>query len=166
MSTGRRVALAASTIALSLGGVAATAGPAAAVDTGNCSGIHKTCMVFYYNSNYGGSAFIASGDIPNLGDFNFSTSGAGKGLTVKNHAASAKFRAHNSSQASYGAIFFNSGYAGPCDLFGESRTASRPRRSSPRRTTTMSRCASTRTFCPSSRPGASRGGDPGAVMTS
>ncbi|MFE6663131.1 hypothetical protein ACFVFH_06140 [Streptomyces sp. NPDC057697] len=129
MNTGRRVALAASTIALSLGGVAATAGPAAAVDTGNCSSIHKTCMVFYYNSNYGGSAFIASGDIPNLGDFNFTTAGAGKGLKVKNQAASAKFRAHNSSQVSYGAIFFNSGYAGPCDLFGgmENSVASAPK---------------------------------------
>lgn len=104
--------------ALAFAATTLSATPAGAADTGNCKDVHKTCMYFFYNKNFKGAYFIAASNISNLGDFNFNYGTTGKGKTVKNNAASAKFRAHNSSQGSWGAIFANSGYSGPCDLFG------------------------------------------------
>ncbi|MFD8329361.1 hypothetical protein [Streptomyces lydicus] len=103
--------------ALAIAGTTLSATPASAADTGTCY-TSKPCMYFFYNTSFKGAYFIAASNISNLGDFNFNYGTTGKGKSVKNNAASAKFRANNSSQPTSGAIFANSGYAGPCDLFG------------------------------------------------
>jgi hypothetical protein len=120
MSVTRKIVTGLSVSALMALACVVNAPAASAADTGTCYS-DRPCMYFYYNSNYGGAYFVTASNIPNLGAgfiFNYGTTG--KGLSVKNNAASAQFRSGPSSQVTSGAIFYNSNYAGPCDRFGSS----------------------------------------------
>ena len=108
----RAAAIGAATALLALAGVSEAG---ATTYTGaDCSGAYP-CLVFYYNSNFKGSAanFVGYGKINNLADYTFATSGSGKGLSVKNHAASAFFIAKTADETA--AIYFSSNQGGSCD---------------------------------------------------
>lgn len=79
-----------------------------------CPDWEKDCAVFYYNSNKEGSrtAFTHDG-VANLAGYTFLSSGAGKGLAVKNNAASF----WNASVDSIATVFYRSNYDGACDTF-------------------------------------------------
>ncbi|WP_078491856.1 hypothetical protein [Streptomyces yerevanensis] len=80
----------------------------------DCSGAYP-CFRFYYNSNFDGSAanFVGYGGVSNLAGYTFATSGAGKGLSVKNNAASAFFIARTVSESA--TVYYSSNYGGACD---------------------------------------------------
>ncbi|MFE9645358.1 hypothetical protein ACFYO0_14820 [Streptomyces sp. NPDC006365] len=80
----------------------------------DCSGAYP-CLRFYYNSNFKGSEanFVGYGKINNLAGYEFATSGNGKGLSVKNNAASAFFIAKTTDETA--AIYYSSNQGGPCD---------------------------------------------------
>ncbi|MFD9769039.1 peptidase inhibitor family I36 protein [[Kitasatospora] papulosa] len=69
------------------------------------------CLRLYYNSNrQGSSTYFYGSNVSNFASYTFLTSGAGKGVTVKNNAASAINDANSSTT-----IFYNSNYSGACD---------------------------------------------------
>ncbi|AEN11849.1 MULTISPECIES: peptidase inhibitor family I36 protein [unclassified Streptomyces] len=69
---------------------------------------------FFYNSGLAGSHNELSGvNVPNLANYTFTSSGAGKGQSVKNNAASAQNNNHCNAT-----VFYNSNYAGASDWFG------------------------------------------------
>ncbi|MEU0133461.1 hypothetical protein ABZ172_05395 [Streptomyces sp. NPDC006296] len=69
------------------------------------------CLRIFYNSNrQGSSTYFYGSNVSNFANYTFLTSGAGKGLTVKNNAAAAINDASSSTT-----IFFNSNYGGACD---------------------------------------------------
>lgn len=115
------VALAA--IVMSVMGTVATASPANAdvwVDTDTQTSCDSSCVVFYFNSSYGGSRTTVNGSanydgISNLAPYTFLSSGSGQGQALKNNAASAKAR--NPCLGCNATIYFNSGYGGACDQF-------------------------------------------------
>ncbi|MFG2354304.1 hypothetical protein [Streptomyces sp. NPDC048521] len=91
--------------------------PASAATTGTCY-TEQPCIYLYYNSSLQGSYItIGGGSISNLAGYTFPYKGTGQGLPVKNNAASAQFRAADSFYPSSMTVFYNSGYAGPCDQF-------------------------------------------------
>ncbi|MDQ1027736.1 hypothetical protein QF035_005318 [Streptomyces umbrinus] len=100
--------------AVSLSLVAVPQAGATTYTGADCSGAYP-CLVFYYNSNFKGSAanFVGYGKIDNLAGYNFATSGSGKGLSVKNNAASAFFIAKTADETA--AIYYNSNQGGSCD---------------------------------------------------
>ncbi|MDF3144977.1 MULTISPECIES: hypothetical protein [unclassified Streptomyces] len=79
-----------------------------------CPDWEKDCAVFYYNSDKQGSrtAFTHDG-VSNLTGYTFLSSGNGKGLPVKNGAASF----WNASVGSIATVFIRSNYGGACDTF-------------------------------------------------
>ncbi|MFD8219581.1 hypothetical protein ACFV2U_39305 [Streptomyces sp. NPDC059697] len=111
-----------------MGGILATASliagasilgatPASAATTGTCY-TNLPCIYLYYNSSLDGSYItIGGGSISNLAGYTFPYAGAGQGLSVKNNAASAQFRAADTDWTTSMTVFYNSGYAGPCDQF-------------------------------------------------
>lgn len=121
MPKGRYLAAATSVISaavLGVGGAASDAGAATWTSTHTVNNCDYACVVIFYNSQYGGSRTTfennkAEEGIPNLGPYTFKTVGAGQGLSVKNHAASAQAR--NYGLGYNVTIYRNSGYAGPCD---------------------------------------------------
>ena len=85
------------TAALIAGAGVLNAAPASAAVTGTCY-TDRPCIWLYYNSAYEGwSITIGGGSISNLDGYTYPYAGAGKGLPVKNNAASAKMRADDSS---------------------------------------------------------------------
>ncbi|MFJ4771674.1 hypothetical protein ACIP88_21620 [Streptomyces uncialis] len=90
--------------------------PQAQADAGTgCPNWEYDCGEFYFNSHQTGSRVVFRGtNVPDLAGYHFLTSGAGKGQLVKNNAASF----HNASVRD-AAVFFNSGYTGPCDSFAK-----------------------------------------------
>ncbi|MBN3930709.1 peptidase M23 [Streptomyces verrucosisporus] len=104
------------TVLATTGTLFSSAAPATALD---CTVSNRPCVVMYYNSNYGGAYFPTSTSISNLAGYTFMgfSGDPGRGQGVKNNAASAQFRADDNFYLSSGTIFFNSGYAGPCDTF-------------------------------------------------
>ncbi|MER6994601.1 hypothetical protein [Streptomyces sp. NPDC000410] len=111
MSVGRRIAVTVAGLATIAGAGLATAPTAAAA---SCAP-SQPCLWLFYNSENKGSHFLTTKSISNLAGYTFTTAGAGKGLTVKNNAASANFRADNNFYTSSGSIFYSSGYNGPCE---------------------------------------------------
>ncbi|WP_326773947.1 peptidase inhibitor family I36 protein [Streptomyces sp. NBC_01445] len=90
--------------------------PQAQADAGqSCLDSESNCGVFYYNSGREGSftAFRGS-SVSNLSGYTFLTSGAGKGVAVKNNAASF----YNASDQ-IATVFYSSGYGGACDTFAK-----------------------------------------------
>ncbi|EDY53714.1 MULTISPECIES: hypothetical protein [Streptomyces] len=105
------------TAALIAGAGVLNAAPASAAVTGTCY-TDRPCIWLYYNSAYEGShILIGGGSISNLDGYTYPYAGAGKGLPVKNNAASAKMRADDSFYPSSMTVFYYSGYGGPCDRF-------------------------------------------------
>ncbi|MEU5340032.1 MULTISPECIES: hypothetical protein [unclassified Streptomyces] len=80
----------------------------------DCSGAYP-CFVFFFNSNFKGSAanFVGYGGISNLAGYEFATAGAGKGQSVKNKAASAFFIAKTVNESA--TVYYSSNYGGACD---------------------------------------------------
>lgn len=69
------------------------------------------CLRLYYNTNrQGSSTYFYGSNVSNFASYTFLTSGAGKGLSVKNNAAAAANDANSSTT-----IFYNSNYGGACD---------------------------------------------------
>ncbi|MEV6260916.1 peptidase inhibitor family I36 protein [Streptomyces sp. NPDC051784] len=69
------------------------------------------CLRLYYNTNQqGSSTYFYGSNVSNFASYTFLTSGAGKGLTVKNNAAAASNDANTSTT-----IYYNSNYGGACD---------------------------------------------------
>ncbi|MFE5139668.1 peptidase inhibitor family I36 protein [Streptomyces fagopyri] len=89
-----------------------TAGAASATaGTGcNTSGAHNGCIRLFYNSNRAGSSTYFDANVSDLAGYTFLTSGTGKGVSVKNNAASAL----NDSPGIV-TVYYNSGYVGACD---------------------------------------------------
>ena len=117
----RRIGVIASVALASVFGAMASAPSASAsvwVSSSTVNNCDSECLVLFYNSQYGGSRITlnTNGDeqgFYNLGPYTFQTTGAGQGQSVKNQAASAQARhwgAHWNAT-----IYYNSGYAGPCD---------------------------------------------------
>ncbi|MGI5050575.1 peptidase inhibitor family I36 protein [Streptomyces sp. JAC18] len=102
--------------ALSVPVTAATllvAAPSASAAAGaSCDASAGTgCLRLYYNSNrQGSSTYFYGSNVSNFASYTFLMSGAGKGVTVKNNAASAINDANSSTT-----IFYNSNYGGACD---------------------------------------------------
>ncbi|MCX5051291.1 MULTISPECIES: hypothetical protein [unclassified Streptomyces] len=97
--------------------------PLAHADAGPyCLDSQKNCGVFFYNSGLSGSFTAFRGtSVSNLAGYTFLTSGAGKGVAVKNNAASFS----NQSIDNIATVFFNSGYSGACDTFAPLTAADR-----------------------------------------
>ncbi|MEV4613518.1 peptidase inhibitor family I36 protein [Kitasatospora sp. NPDC049258] len=121
-----RKTLVTASIALSaVVGALATASPAsAAISTGSDSvgDCDAQCLVLYYNTGYAGSHTTIHSTTPNGGEgvydlsaYTFQSGGAGQGKNLKNNAASAKARIWGIDSSV--TVYFNSGYAGPCDKF-------------------------------------------------
>ncbi|MFB6716918.1 MULTISPECIES: hypothetical protein [unclassified Streptomyces] len=98
------------------------ASPASAsvwTDSSSSTSCDSQCLVLFYNTGYAGSytRFSSTGSgsegIRDLAAYTFLGSGSGQGMSLKNHAASAKARIW--SVDSSVTIYYNSGYAGPCD---------------------------------------------------
>lgn len=98
----------------SMAALGVTAPPAAADSVCDPS---YPCMWLYYNSNQQGARFMAASNKSNLAGYIFDAGRgeSGYGQALKNNAASATFRADNNFYLSSGTVFYNSGYAGPCD---------------------------------------------------
>ncbi|MFF7973631.1 hypothetical protein [Streptomyces sp. NPDC007905] len=89
--------------------------PLAHADAGPyCLNEEKNCGIFFHNSGRTGSftAFRGS-SVSNLAGYTFVTSGAGRGLPVKNNAVSF----NNLSVDNIATVFYNNGYSGACDTF-------------------------------------------------
>ncbi|WP_330240344.1 hypothetical protein [Streptomyces sp. NBC_00525] len=117
MSAAKRLTAVAGTLSLAAGAALIGAAPASAGTTGTCY-TDRPCLLLFYNSENKGTHLKISASISNLAGYRYpSGSAAGSGQLVKNNAASAQFRADNSFYPSSGTVFYNSGYAGPCDTF-------------------------------------------------
>ncbi|WP_371500433.1 peptidase inhibitor family I36 protein [Kitasatospora sp. NBC_00374] len=121
-----RKALVTASIALSaVVGTLAIASPASAgISTGSDSvgDCDAQCLVLYYNTGYAGSHTTIHSTTPSGGEgvydlsgYTFQSGGAGQGKSLKNNAASAKARIWSIDSSV--TVYFNSGYAGPCDKF-------------------------------------------------
>lgn len=107
----RRAAVAVSTVALAASGLTAlsTGAADAAGRDGVCDGSE---LCYYFNSNQAGSLSDFTGDIDDYGAgqptcYDFKSAGNGKGLCVKNHAASVWNRSAKTVR-----VYFNSGFKG------------------------------------------------------
>jgi hypothetical protein len=111
MGKRRKVAALGLTAAGTMGLVLGSAPQSQAYASVSCPTYETYCMNFYYNSGLSGSFTVFVGfDHYSLNDYKFLTTGSGKGLYVKNNAASAV----NNSRYDLN-IYFNSGLAGACD---------------------------------------------------
>ncbi|GAA1182583.1 peptidase inhibitor family I36 protein [Kitasatospora gansuensis] len=121
-----RKALVTASIAMSaVVGALATASPASASISTGSYGVEDCdaqCVVLYFNTGYGGSHTVIHSDTPTGGEgirdlagYTFQSGGAGQGQSLKNNAASAKARVWGIDASV--TVYFNSGYAGPCDKF-------------------------------------------------
>ncbi|MFJ8039135.1 hypothetical protein ACIRBX_01310 [Kitasatospora sp. NPDC096147] len=121
-----RKALVTATMAMSaVVGALATASPAnASITTGSYTvdGCDAQCLVLYFNTGYAGSHTVIHSTTPDAGEgvydlsvYTFQSSGKGQGTNLKNNAASAKARIWGIKSSV--TVYFNSGYAGPCDKF-------------------------------------------------
>ncbi|GAA2738288.1 SpoIID/LytB domain-containing protein [Actinocorallia aurantiaca] len=103
--------LASATISIVLGGaVLATATPASAAARDGICDSGEFC--YYYNSDHAGSLSDFTGSLDDYGTtqpscYDFKGAGAGKGLCIKNEAASAWNRSTKTVR-----VYYNSGYAG------------------------------------------------------
>lgn len=69
------------------------------------------CARFFYNSNrQGSSTYFNADNVPDFAGYTFLTSGTGKGLAVKNNAASALNDSPNLMT-----VYYSSNYGGACD---------------------------------------------------
>ncbi|WP_086560512.1 hypothetical protein [Streptomyces africanus] len=75
----------------------------------------RPCLSLYYNSNQQGShtSFVGYGDLDSLAGYTFASNSNGKGLPVKNNAASAFFLSKTPDESAI--IYFNSNQGGACD---------------------------------------------------
>ncbi|WP_405500259.1 peptidase inhibitor family I36 protein [Streptomyces niveus] len=76
----------------------------------SCNPSGYGCMTFFYNSNRAGSQTYFNANVSDLAPYTFLTSGSGQGQGIKNNAASA-----DNDASTIMTIYYNSGYAGPCD---------------------------------------------------
>ncbi|MFD9508854.1 peptidase inhibitor family I36 protein [Streptomyces mirabilis] len=85
--------------------------PQALASSGSGCGGDFNCLRLFYNSNRSGSStYFWGSNVSDLASYTFLTSGTGKGLVVKNNAASAL------NDSPYPAtVFYNSNYGGACD---------------------------------------------------
>lgn len=84
--------------------------PASAAPGTSCNPGTYGCMRFFYNSNRAGSHTYFNANVSDLAPYTFLTSGNGQGQGIKNNAASVLNNA-----STFMTIYYNSGYAGPCD---------------------------------------------------
>lgn len=112
--------IAAPTMLVGLGGFAAPPAHAASARNGLCE-TGEFCL--YYNSGEAGSVSDFTTSISDYGAtqpscYDFKGSGAGKGLCVKNHAASVWNRTSKTVT-----VYYNSGYAGHSQTFASGKRA-------------------------------------------
>ena len=110
MKLWRRLAAMAAATAMALVGVVAVAAPASAASRDGQCNSGEFC--YYYNSNEAGSISDFTGSLDDYGAtqpscYEFKGAGNGKGLCVKNHAASVWNRTGKTVR-----VYFNSNYAG------------------------------------------------------
>ncbi|KOT47716.1 MULTISPECIES: peptidase inhibitor family I36 protein [Streptomyces] len=87
---------------------------ATTAQAGSIHGCPDDSFCFYYNSNMQGSHDVlrAPDNYGDLAGYKFTSAGKGKGLSVKNNAASVVNNTFCTAR-----VYFNSGYTGPYDSF-------------------------------------------------